>query len=329
MKKIFKILAVLLLIVVAICGYSFLTDKTYYTKWEISRDKSDTSQISWAKFEWTNDTLFGKYYQKSLMLIPCKVEGLPYNFTFQFDLGCELTGVYENSINAIYKKHPAIQNKISRLRSPLQFWFNKKTFNNLNLQFGQYKATNKFSYIFSNFGDKLNLDEQNLNDTHNLGTIGVDIFQNKVLIIDYPNQQFAICNNVPEFYQQSLTDIELDEVGRVLLPMQLKDKKYKILFDNGHSLFPLLVTDDKTNNFSTLPASDTIKGYAWGKAFTFIGRPLNDSFVITNQTFYKTTVYADYRKDYRTNKYDAITGNILFLDKTIIIDLKNKKFGVQ
>jgi hypothetical protein len=139
----------------------------------------------------------------------------------------------------------------------------------------------------------------------------------------------AICDNVPEFYQQSLTDIELDEVGRVLLPMQLKDKKYKILFDNGSSLFPLLVTDDKTNNFSTLPASDTIKGYAWGNAFTFIGRPLNDSFVITNQTFYKTTVYADYRKDYRTNKYDAITGNILFWDKTIIIDLKNKKFGVQ
>jgi hypothetical protein len=330
MKKIFKILVLLLLIVVAICGYSFLTDKTYYTKWEISRDKSDTSQISWAKFEWTNDTLFGKYYQKSLMLIPCKVEGLPYNFKFQFDLGCDLTRVYENSFSAFYKKYPAIQNKISRLRSPLQFWFNKKTFKNLNIQFGQYKATNKFSYIFSNYGEKLNLDEQTLNDTYNLGTIGVDIFQNKVLIIDYPNQQFAICDNVPKFYQKCLTDIELDVEGRVLLPMQLKGKKYKVLFDNGSSLFPLLTTGDKINTFSTLLPSDTIKGYAWGKPFTAIGRPLNDSFVIANQTFYKTTVYADYRKDFRTtDNTDAITGNILFWNKTIIIDFKNKKFGVQ
>jgi hypothetical protein len=329
MKKNFKILALLLITVVAICGYSFLTDKTYYTKWEISRDKSDTSQISWAKFKWTNDTLFGKNYQKAYMKIPCKVEGLPYNFTFQFDLGSGFTGVYENSISGFYQKHPAIKNKISRLKSPLQFWFNKKTFKNLNLQFGQYKATNKFSYIFSNFGEKLNLDEQTLNGTFHLGTVGADIFQNKVLIIDYPNQQFAICDNVPKFYQQSLTDIELDVEGRVLLPMQLKGKKYKLLFDNGSSLFPLLVTDDKINNFATLPPSDTFKGYAWGKQFTAIGRPLNDSFVIANQTFYKTTVYADYRKEYRTNKYDATTGNILFWDKTIIIDFKNKKFGVQ
>ena len=163
-----------------------------------------------------------------------------------------------------------------------------------------------------------------------MGTIGSDIFQNKVLIIDYPNQQFAICDNVPKFYQKCLTDIELDVVGRVLLPMQLKGKKYKLLFDNGSSLFPLLTTGEKINIFSSLLPSDTIKGYAWGKQFTAIGRPLNDSFVIANQTFNKTTVYADYRKDFRTtDNTDAITGNILFWDKTIIIDFKNKKFGVQ
>ena len=180
MKKIFKILAVLLLIVVAICGYSFLTDKTYYTKWEISRDKSDTSQISWAKFEWTNVTLFGKYYPKTAMYIPCKVEGLPYNFTFQFDLGCDLTGVYENSISAFYKKHPAIQNKISRLRSPLQFWFNKKTFKNLNLQFGQYW---KLSFQRGHEGNVSFLSKTQLIQ-HNIDTLGALHFGARVMIID-------------------------------------------------------------------------------------------------------------------------------------------------
>ncbi len=62
---------------------------------------------------------------------------------------------------------------------------------------------------------------------------------------------------------------------------------------------------------------------------TMIGRPINDSFILAGHTFYPAKIYADYRKEYKTDKYDAITGNILFWDKTIIIDFKNKKFGIK
>ena len=328
MRRILKLTALLLIGVIIFCGYSYLTDKTNYAKWNISKLNSDTTGVSWAKFIWTNDTLNGKYYERTSMQIPCKIEGLPYSFLFQFDLGADLTSVYENNISSFYTLYPDLKNRIARLRSPLQFWYNKKGFKDLTILFGGYEVSNKFINFYSNYGSKLNIEKSSLSDTFNIGTIGVDLFQNKVLIIDYPNQRFAISDTVPRVFNFYLSDIELDQAGRVLLPMQLKGKKFNTMFDNGSSLFPLLVTDDKINNFSNLPNCDTFIGNAWGKTITMIGRPLNDSFIIAGHTFNKSKVYADYRQDSRTNKYDAVTGNILFWDKTIIMDFKNKKFGI-
>ena len=60
-----------------------------------------------------------------------------------------------------------------------------------------------------------------------------------------------------------------------------------------------------------------------------IGRPTNNSIILAGTTFNNIKVYADYRKEMRTDKFEAITGNVLFWDKTIIIDFKNRKFGVK
>ncbi len=89
------------------------------------------------------------------------------------------------------------------------------------------------------------------------------------------------------------------------------------------------MTDDKINSFSTLQNTDTLKINAWGKPITMIGRPLNNSIILAGITFNNIKVYADYRHEMRTDKFDAITGNVLFWDKTIMIDFKNRKFGVK
>jgi len=149
------------------------------------------------------------------------------------------------------------------------------------------------------------------------------------LIIDYPAQRFSLCDTLPVLYQVPLSDIELDGSGRAILPMQLKNENYKVLFDNGSSLFPLLVTDDKINAFSTSAVTDTISISSWGLVHNVIGRMMNDSFRLAEQYFSPVKVYADYRKNARTGIYDAITGNALFWNKTMIIDFKNRKFGLK
>ena len=155
------------------------------------------------------------------------------------------------------------------------------------------------------------------------------MFKNKVLIIDYPNERFAVCDTMPVSYKTSFTDIELDNAGRVIIPLLLNAKKYRVLFDNGSSIFPLLVTDDKIHNFSSALNTDTITISSWGTVYNIIGKPLKKQFVLAGQNFSGITVYTDYRKEARTNDFDAITGNALFWDKTVIIDFKNKKFGIK
>lgn len=241
MAPIFKNFILLLLGIIVVCGYSFFTDKTTYTGWRIEKVNDDTSAISWARFEWTNDSLGGKYVTKTAMVIPCKIEGLPYNFTFQFDLGAYFSGIYENSLRSFNNQSPDLKNRFSRMRSPLQFWNNKKAFSDLNILFGNYKLSNKRSYFYSGYGEKINVDAAAKNDTFRIGTIGADLFKNKILIIDYPNQRFAICDTMPGSDNVAFSTIKIDKAGRVILPMFIKERKFKILFDNGSSIFHCLL----------------------------------------------------------------------------------------
>ena len=60
-----------------------------------------------------------------------------------------------------------------------------------------------------------------------------------------------------------------------------------------------------------------------------IGRLMKDSFELAGQTFSGINIYADYRKEARTINYDAVAGNALFWNNVVVIDFKNKKFGIK
>ena len=252
------------------------------------------------------------------MLIPLKIEGLPYDFLFQFDLGSNLTLLKGNTLKTILAKHP----DFDRMHKQVEF-------KDLTLLFGTTKVTSKHCRVMQNQGVQLATSSLTDNLPIRLGTIGADIFQNKILVIDYPNQRFAICDTLPDSLQATFTKITLDEIGRVMLPMRLNGKNYKVMFDNGSSMFALIMSDDKINNFSTAASTDTITISSWGKIHNVIGRPLKQEFQLAGQTFSNITVYADYRQASRTDTYDAITGNALFWNKTGVIDFKNQRFGVK
>ena len=313
---------------ISICGISFLTDKNKLPDWKIKSGKTDSSGIAWAKFYWSNNSIGKKEYKKAFMHIPVKVEGLPYNFSFQWDLGAT-TVIYEQNAKSVFQYYPEFKHQVTRLKSILQFWNSVKIFKNLTLNFGDITAIASYCEYKINYGEKLNLERSTDSSIFQLGSIGADLFRNKILIIDYPNERFAVCDSMPDFYKVSFSDIELDQSGRVLLPLHFRNKNYKILFDNGSSMFPLLVTDDRINEFSTAPATDTLDINSWGIIHKVISRPIKDSFQLGGQTFSNIMIYTEFRKEARTGHYDAIAGNVLFWNKTIVIDFKNRKFGVR
>ncbi len=326
MKLCLKIITALVFVSIIICGISFITDKSNFQHWVIKKNKTDSSGLAWAKFRWGDDSLGGKYYGRTAMMIPAKIKGIPFHFTFQFDLGA-YTEIDETTARSIFNQHPEY-NKIRRLKSILQFWNTKKSIKDLQVTFGNITAKNQ-NVLLENYGESVDFSTITDSSEIHIGTIGADLFQNKVLIIDYPNQRFSICDSLPHFYKVALIDIELDNAGRVILPMIFKNKKYKVLFDNGSSMFSLLVSDNKTAYFSTAKVTDTINISSWGKLHNVIGRPFTDTFQLAGQSFSNIKIYSDFRKEYRTDAFDAITGNALFWNKTIVIDFKNKKFGIK
>lgn len=321
-----KITAIAILSIMSVCGGSYLTSKD--SPWTITNNSTDKTNLSWAKFEWTNDTLNGKYFERTSMQIPCKIDGLANNFTFQFDLGANYTGVYENTFSSFYKQNPELKDRIKySLNSRLQFWWSWKNLENMNLSFGNYTATNKMAYVYKNHGSKI--ESLNSQDTIHLGTVGADLFKDKVLIIDYPNKQFAISESVPKEYQSELIDIEINKKGKIILPMTIHDKNYRIMFDNGSSIFPLITLEKNISNYSTTADIDTIKISSWGKLHDVTGKLIKDTFTLAGQKFSNVKVYANHSGLGIDHNTDGMTGNALFWDRTIVIDFKHKKFGVK
>jgi hypothetical protein len=125
-----KLFALLIFIFVVICAFSFFTNKNEFGIWHIKSVRKDQA-IPWAKFYWGGDSLSGKYYERTYMFVPLKMEGLPYTFRLQFDLGDPFTELYEKNLLSLFGKHPYLQNNYGRLKGPLQFWNGKKSYKSL------------------------------------------------------------------------------------------------------------------------------------------------------------------------------------------------------
>src|SRR5437899_1930843 len=80
-----------------------------YSNWEVN---NSANGISWTKFKWVNGNLGLKYYERIAIYVPCKIDGLQSTVTFQFDLGADLTGVYETTFSSFYATNPELKSKI-------------------------------------------------------------------------------------------------------------------------------------------------------------------------------------------------------------------------
>lgn len=288
-----------------------------FTPWEITNSSSDN--ISWSKFKWVNGNLGSKFYERIALNVPCRIDGVQWPVAFQLDLGADVTGVDELTFKSFYPANPGLQSKIKSAGS-------NKYYDNLTLEFDSFTATKKSSYVYQNIGGVQSL---STGDTIRIGTIGADIFQSTVLIIDYPNERFAYCKTLPADLASNLIDITLDQQGRVILPMQYGGKSLRILFDTGSSIFPILTDPDKISWFSTSPDVEVLEVPSWGKTYTFTGKAMAGSFVLAGQTFSNVNAYSSTRNLGTGINYDGITGNVLFWNRTIAIDFMNKKFGIK
>lgn len=77
---------------------------------------------------------------------------------------------------------------------------------------------------------------------------------------------------------------------------------------------------------------DSLSVFSWGKKLTYYGVKTNKQIKFGNKVLNGSLVYYDeqetFQDFYKFAKIWGLTGNVFFLKNTIIIDYKNKLFGV-
>lgn len=322
MKKTLKAVAFLLLLFGLMIIGLYSKYSTTFTPCVLqTQTLADTTNI-WTHFVWSNN--------KASMHIPVKVANLPYSFSFQLDLGSPNTIVYGNTLQSVAQTHHQWQQKISY---PAWLLYKMGVCKDVSLGFGNYVANYEACPIFKQMGNDLNTDTLQQSSEVAFGTLGVNTFANKVLIIDYPKQRFCILDTLPKQYTNTLNPISINSRGKIILPLIYQNKNYRCLFDSGSSMFELLTTNNLIERFSVAPNVDTIQAQAWGKMHTLTSKVLSDTVKLANAAYTNLKIYADYRTEAKIINFldgvDAITGNALFWNKVLVIDFKHKRMSIS
>ena len=293
-------------------------------------------QSHWMNFEWYGDSIGKRYYDKLAITIPFSIEGIPHKFKSQFDLGATSTMVYGNSIRPYLDKYSNISEKLDTLNKT--YWLqNQKVgaFKKINFKLDTVLFENQELLHFDGFGDTLTKDSVETRTIKHIGTIGANLFQHKYLVIDFPNQRIAILDSLNADYMKRTTfvDLKLDK-GRIKVPVTINGTIHYFMFDTGSSLFPLSVTKEDVKLISSLnSANDTLNISTWGEFYDVHGYKITSSIFIGDYKIetQNLNVYdskKEFKQFFENEGISGLMGNAFFTKKKIIIDYKNKKFGI-
>lgn len=291
---------------------------------------NNNNTIDWIPFQWSpaiidNDTL--KY---GSMEIQGKIKGLDKTVGFQFDLGAVISVIYEIPLKQIIKDSTQFPFDVDWSKKINFSGIEAYSIKNLTIKNGDYTFKNLTPGILKNYGGTEDT------EISHIGTIGLDAVKNKYLIIDYKKQKLGITDSLSKQLSEKIQFINFEntEIKQTVFKIDINTKKYNVVFDTGSSSWPIITDEDKFNELlgNSKNIVDSIKVSSWGKEEYFYKSPINSNLKIAYKSFNVSNAY--YFKENETSKwlYDnditAVIGNTLFLDKIIVIDYKNKRFGI-
>ena len=290
-------------------------------------------KLNWIPFEWVSDSISGKYYDKLAINIPISIDGLPHKFKMQFDLGAVTTVIYGNSIAKYLDKYSGFNNKIDSTKSFIINDQKNPMFKNVGLSLGNVSFGERNIGYFKDYGEPIPTDSIYTSTEKHIGTIAPDLFKDKYLIIDYPNKRICVTKNLPrklakvDFQACSITS------GRVTIPLTINGKVENLMFDSGSSMFSLITSEENAYQISVNNVVDSLSANSWGDNITVYGKKITSEVKFSKTILQPSNVY--YSKNemiaefFKQQNIWGITGNAYFLNKIVIIDYKNSRFGIR
>ena len=187
--------------------------------------------------------------------------------------------------------------------------------------------------LFAEYGTPMTADSVTTKTPKHIGTIAPDLFQDQVLIIDYPNNRICLSEELPSEYSNlDFQDLIL-ESGRIMLPFNINERREMLMFDTGSSMFSLLTTKNNAEPISDGIIADLLSVNSWGSELPVYGSKITTDVKFGGKSFPAALVYyvdnPQFDAGFKQIGIWGITGNACFANNTMIIDYRNKKVAIK
>jgi hypothetical protein len=303
-----------------------LSAVTFQSRFSIAQDLPSSQLVLPEKhfkvpLIWKGDSINGQWEHYAAILIPVKLEGCPKQFYMQFDLGAPYSIFYKNKLEAIKRRYPL------KMQLPDSAVIKKE----FSFRAGKTNILAREMILRQLGTTQINWEK---NAIEIIGTLGMDFIGNKTILIDYPNKKIAIGYTIPAKQGFTLTDFIYTNRS-IILPALIKGKQTMLFFDSGSSAFELLTNKETAARLAVngaTPANYTVT--SWGKPLSAVSYASADSIEIAAVKIPLNRVtYIEGASDAQVNRMMKIgiggmTGNKLFLHSILVLDIKNKRFGI-
>lgn len=285
-----------------------------------------TDGLQWTSFQWYPATMGGRLFEKAAILVQLHLDGQEEgNLWMQLDTGAWNTVFYERPFQLLDSSTYQVKRTTASRPSLVEY----------DGSIGELPINQGRAMIMHNYGGQYTV----LQGDVQFGTIGLDMFDKKVLVLDFPNQRLSVLNSTSQLPPEiaSKTNYIPAELvnGRFVVHASVGPQDLELFYDTGASTFPLQVQPslwpNLTGRTGDEPDNDRYSGPAWGNTLDVVGAPLSDELQFGSYKFSGLMTYfvPDPNWNLRVmSKSDGLIGNALFYDDyTVILDLKDMRFG--
>ncbi|MXN93041.1 hypothetical protein GR160_17585 [Flavobacterium sp. Sd200] len=252
----------------------------------------------------------------SAMYLPIQIKGINRTFYMQLDCGAPSTLFYKRSLYSIVNKFS------DKLKADL-----KQNQAQLTFYIGNMSVSSD-SFSLLDYGQHTDLNK----DFNIIGTIGTDLLEKRVTVLDFKNERCSFIQKMPE---DDFTDFEFKN-RRIIIPATIENRKLKLLYDSGSSGYELITNKSEWETYRTPNGKITTdKGNSWGNTLTVISASANKQILFGNLNLPLTKVtYIEgishiQKLLMKKSGMQGMIGNKIFKGHKIILDCKNEKYKIE
>lgn len=259
------------------------------------------------------------------MLIPVRLNAIEKTFYMQFDLGAQSTLFYRAKIDSIRERFPEVSYSSqgeSLVLAPVK----------MNAS-GTQVASDGSRVIDLKSAQPVNWSPDSVDV---IGTFGADLIADRVMIIDYPSKAIRLTDSLAPEIAAKVTLVPMSfQSRRIFLDGKINGDARRIIYDTGSSAFEMLTDQSSWNKLARAGAPvETYDVKSWNDTLTTHSVATDATIEIGGVVLpLKRVTRVDgvgilTQLAMRAMGVGGMTGNKLFIDRTIVLDTKQQLFGV-